>query len=67
MAASDRVSPATTPFKGAKISLNNIGGNTWSSPGKEIAWEFTPTQTGLYEIRLRTRQNYKRGFTPPAP
>ena len=62
VAASDRVSPATTPFKGAKISLNNIGGNTWSSPGKEIAWEFTPTQTGLYEIRLRTRQNYKRGF-----
>lgn len=62
VATSDRVSPATTPYKGAKISLNNIGGNTWSSPGKEIAWEFTPEETGMYEIRLRSRQNYKRGF-----
>lgn len=31
------------------------------SPGKEIAWTFTP-ETGLYEIRLRVRQNYTRGF-----
>lgn len=62
VAASDRVSPATTPYKGSKISLNNIGGSAWASPGKEIAWEFTPEETGLYEIRLRVRQNYTRGF-----
>lgn len=45
-AASDRVSPATTPYKGSKISLNNIGGSAWASPGKEIAWTFTPEESG---------------------
>ena len=62
VAASDRVSPATTPYKGSKISLNNIGGSAWASPGKEIAWTFTPEESGLYEIRLLVRQNYTRGF-----
>lgn len=62
VASADRISPATVPYKGAKISLNTIGGNNWASAGKEMAWTFTPEQTGLYEIRLRVRQNYKRGF-----
>lgn len=62
VAFADRVSPVTSPNKGAKISLNTIGGDDWTSVGQEIAWTFTPTQTGLYEIRFRARQNYSRGF-----
>ena len=52
----DRISPMTTPRDGSKIRLNFIGGRNWSTAGQEIFWKFTPTETGLYEIRLRTRQ-----------
>lgn len=62
VAEADRISPLTTPFKGAKISLNMIGGTAWSDSGQEMAWNFTPEKTGLYEIRFRSRQNYHRGF-----
>lgn len=62
VAFADRSSPVTSPNKGAKISLNTIGGDDWTSPGQEIAWTFTPEQTGNYEIRFRARQNYSRGF-----
>ena len=62
VAQSDRSSPATTPYKGSKISLNMIGGNNWTTAYGEMAWEFTPEETGMYEIRLRCRQNYSQGF-----
>ncbi|HBT63433.1 MAG TPA: hypothetical protein DEB10_02065, partial [Ruminococcaceae bacterium] len=62
VATADRISPATIPYKGSKISLNTIGASGWTSSGKELAWSFTPDETGMYEIRFRTRQNYKRGF-----
>lgn len=62
VAFADRISPLTSPNKGAKISLNTIGGDDWTAVGQELAWQFTPTQTGLYEIRMRARQNYSRGF-----
>lgn len=62
VATSDRSSPATTPYKGSKISLNMIGSNSWVTAYSEMAWEFTPEQTGMYEIRFRARQNYSQGF-----
>lgn len=61
-AVSDRSSPATTPSKGAKISLNMIGGEKWTSAGSEIAWNMRVEESGMYEIRLRFRQNYSRAF-----
>lgn len=54
--------PATTPSKGTKISLNTIGGEKWTSVGSTLAWEVQVEQSGLYEIRLRCRQNYSQGF-----
>lgn len=62
LAKSDRTTPATTPSKGAEISYNMIGGTAWETAGSELAWNFTPEETGLYEIRLRCRQNYSQGF-----
>ncbi|MBR3290219.1 MAG: extracellular solute-binding protein [Clostridia bacterium] len=56
MAKEDRISPMTTPRDGSKIRLNFIGGTNWSHAGQEIFWKFTPTETGLYELRFRTRQ-----------
>ena len=62
VAFADRSSPITSPYKGSKISLNAIGGDNWVNAGQTIAWSFTPEETGMYEIRLRCRQNYVRGF-----
>ncbi|MBP5303902.1 MAG: extracellular solute-binding protein [Clostridia bacterium] len=54
----DRISPITTPRDGSKIRLNYIGGKNWSTAGQEVTWRFTPTETAMYEIRMRTRQLY---------
>lgn len=54
----DRISPITYPREGSKIRLNFIGGKNWSTAGQEVTWQFTPTETGMYEIRMRTRQYY---------
>ncbi len=62
VAFADRSSPITSPYKGAKVSLNTIGGDNWVNAGQTIAWSFTPEETGMYEIRLRCRQHYVRGF-----
>ena len=60
-AASDRISPMTSPYKGSKISLNMIGSN-WNSQGQVMAWKVTAGETGFYELRMRVRQNYSKGF-----
>lgn len=59
--ASDRTSPLTEPYRGAKISLNIIGGYTWSMTGEEIAWTFNAPEDALYEVRLKVKQNFVRG------
>ena len=61
-AASDRTSSLTSPYKGSKISLNMIGSSSWVSRGQSMAWNVTPEETGLYELRMRVRQNYSKGF-----
>ena len=61
-AVSDRSTPATTPSKGTKISLNTIGGEKWTVAGSTLAWEMQVEESGMYEIRLRCRQNYSQGF-----
>lgn len=61
-AVSDRSTPATSPSKGAKISLNIIGGEKWAAADSTLAWQVQVEQSGLYEIRLRCRQNYSQGF-----
>lgn len=61
-AVADRTTPATSPSKGAKISLNTIGGEKWATAGSTLAWDVQVEESGLYEIRLRCRQNYSQGF-----
>ncbi len=61
-AISDRSTPATTPSKGTKISLNVIGGEKWTVAGSTLAWNMQVEESGMYEIRLRCRQNYSQGF-----
>lgn len=57
----DRTSPLTEPYKGAKISLNTIGQDGWSISGQTIAWSVDVPVDGLYEIRFKIKQNYIRG------
>jgi len=58
---SDRTSPATSPYKGSKISLNTIGGVNWKIAGQKISWKFNVNKAGLYKIALKERQNFISG------
>ncbi len=58
----DRSSSNTEPYSVAKIRLNMIGGNAWRVPGQWIEWEFEVPEDGFYNITLKGRQNYNRGF-----
>lgn len=58
----DRSSSTTEPYSAAKIKLNMIGGEAWKVAGQWIEWEITVPEDGLYEISIKGRQNYQRGF-----
>jgi ABC-type glycerol-3-phosphate transport system substrate-binding protein len=58
----DRSAPNTVPYSVSDISLNMIGGNAWRIPGQWIEWEFEVPEDGNYNITLKGRQNYNRGF-----
>ncbi|HIW74364.1 MAG TPA: extracellular solute-binding protein [Firmicutes bacterium] len=59
----DRTSAVTEPYKGAKISLNMVGGESWGTAGQELVWNTGYIeQEGLYELRFRCKQNYSKAF-----
>lgn len=58
----DRSSSNTEPYSVSKIRLNMIGGNSWRVAGQWIEWEFEVPEDGYYNITLKGRQNYNRGF-----
>lgn len=58
----DRSSPNTEPYSVSDIRLNMIGGNSWRIPGQWIEWEFDVPEDGYYNITIKGRQNYQRGF-----
>ena len=58
----DRSAPNTEPYSVSKIRLNMIGGNAWRVPGQWIEWEFEVPEDGYYNIAIKGRQNYQRGF-----
>ncbi len=58
----DRSSATTEPYSSAKIKLNMIGGQAWKMSGQWIEWDITVPEDGLYEISIKGRQNYQRGF-----
>ena len=58
----DRSSPATSPASVATIKLNMIGGDAWKVAGNWIEWEFEVPEDNYYNITIKGRQNYNRGF-----
>lgn len=60
-AVSDRSSPLNSPNSISKIVMNMIGGSNWKSPKQSIQWDFTASETGLYKIVIRGKQDFKPG------
>ena len=58
----DRSSGATDPASTAKIKLNMTGGQQWRVAGQWIEWDIIVPEDGLYELTIKGRQNYNRGF-----
>lgn len=58
----DRSAPNTVPYSVSDIRLNMIGGNAWRVPGQWIEWEISVPEDGYYNINIKGRQNYNRGF-----
>ncbi len=58
----DRSSAVTYPYSVTKQIMNMIGGENWKVPGQWIEWEFEVPSDGYYEITVKARQNYNRGF-----
>lgn len=58
----DKSSGATVPSDPAKLRLNTIGQGTWKMPGQSIEWEIDVPEDGYYNLGMRARQSYVRGF-----
>lgn len=58
----DRSSSNTEPYSVSDIRLNMIGGSSWKVPGQWIEWDFDVPEDGYYNITIKGRQNYQRGF-----
>ena len=58
----DRSSAVTYPYSVTRQVFNMIGGENWKKPGQWIEWECEVPADGYYEITLKARQNYNRGF-----
>lgn len=58
----DRSSSTTEPYNIKQITLNMIGGNAWRSASQWIEFEVDVEEDGLYNISLKGRQNFNRGF-----
>ena len=59
----DKSNAATSPNDPNVLVYNMISGDKYSASGQWLMWEFTPDETGLYNIGLRVRQNDKSGFS----
>ena len=59
---SDRSSPATIPYSINTIRMNAIGGTNWTTPNDWIRFVVDVPASGLYNIGIRYKQDYLRGF-----
>ena len=60
-AVENRSSPLNDPYDMERILLNCVGGTTWKYQGAWIQWDVQVEQTGLYQLYIRTKQNYSSG------
>ena len=58
----DRSSPTTQPTSVTNTVLNYVGGDAWKTTGQWIEWEFEVPADGFYNIMVKGRQNYQRGY-----
>ncbi len=58
----DRSSAGTQPYDVRRQILNMGGGANWKIAGQWIEYEVEVPDDGLYELTLKIRQNYTRGF-----
>lgn len=58
----DRSSPTTQPNSVTNTVLNYVGGDAWKTTGQWIEWEFEVPADGYYNIMVKGRQNYQRGY-----
>ena len=58
----DRSSAGTYPYDVKKQVINMGGGQNWKVAGQWIEYEVDVPNEGFYELTLKTRQNYTRGF-----
>lgn len=58
----DRSSPSVIPNYHDRISLNIIGGSSFSETGQWLEWEFDVKQNGYYALDVRYQQDALRGI-----
>ncbi len=61
MPASNRSSPAIEPNDAENLKLNIIGTTGWTQAGSSFTYSFHVEETGLYQISLKTLQNFNSG------
>lgn len=59
----DKNNSATSPNSPYLLYYNIISGDKYTESGQWLLWEFTPEQSGLYNISMRARQDNKSGFS----
>ena len=58
----DQSSPAVYPSSAKALLNNTIGGDSWSTAGQWIEWEFEVAEDGYYNISMFDKQNFMRGI-----
>ena len=58
----DRGHVETQPSHAVLSRYNTIGDYNWVTQGQWICWEFDVKNSGYYNIGMRVRQNYQRGY-----
>ena len=59
---SDSTSAVTSPVAVDKTILNTVGGDKWQTAGQWIEYSFTVTESGMYQIIPRFKQNLLDGM-----